>query len=240
MRISLTFAFLTLCTGSCAFSMAEQTLRTQNESFPSAGVSAVHLETGPGSLQVTGRPGAPSIEVTAEFKANIGSQSDAKRILDNLKLTMETRGDTFFLKSEKLSDWNWGDSGRIDLTIIVPSAVRLDIDDGSGSMSVKGMGRDVRIEDGSGEIEVDGVDGDLVVDDGSGSIWIRNVKGEVEIEDGSGGIDVAHVGGSVRIDDGSGSIDVEDVARDLIIPHDGSGSVHYRDVRGRLDIPRHR
>ena len=237
MRITLTFAFLALCTGSCAFSMAEQTLRTQNESFSAAGVSAVRLETGPGSLQVTGRPGAPSIEVTAEFKANVGSQGDAKRILDNLKLTMETRGDTFFLKSEQLSDWHWGDSGRIDLTIALPSAVRLDINDGSGSMSIKGMGRDVRIEDGSGEVEVDGVDGNLEIDDGSGSIWIRNVKGEVAIEDGSGGIDIARVGGNVRIDDGSGSIDVEDVAGDLIIPHDGSGSVHYRDVRGRLDIP---
>jgi hypothetical protein len=240
MRTCLTFAFLTLCTGSCAFSMAEQTLRTQNESFSAANVSAVRLETGPGSLQVTGIPGALSIEVTAEFKANLGSQSDTKRILDNLKLTMETRGDTFYLKSEQLGDWHWGDSGRIDLTISVPSAVRLDIDDGSGSMSVKGMGRDVRIEDGSGEIDVDGVEGNLVVNDGSGSIWIRNVKGEVEIEDGSGGIDIAHVGRSVRIDDGSGSIDVEDVAGDLVIPHDGSGSIHHRDVRGRLDLPRRR
>jgi hypothetical protein len=238
MRITLSFALLALCTGACAFSMAEQTLRTQNESFPAAGVSAVRLETGPGTLQVTGKPGAPSIEVTAEFKANIGSHGDAQRILDNLKLTMETRGNTFCLKSEQLGDWHWGDSGRIDLTIIVPSEVGLDIDDGSGSMSVKGMGREVRIKDGSGEIEVDGVDGNLVIDDGSGSIWIRNVKGDVRIVDGSGGIDVARVGGSVRIDDGSGSIDVEDVGGDLVIPHDGSGSVHYRDIRGRLDIPR--
>jgi hypothetical protein len=218
--------------------MAEQTLRTQKESFPAAAVSTVRLETGAGSLTVIGREGAPTIEVTADFKANVGREGDAKRILDNLKLTMEVRGTTFFLKTERMNNWNWGDSGWIDISITLPSHLPLDIDDGSGSMSIREMDRDVKIKDGSGEIEVDGVKGDLMIHDGSGGIRIRYVARNVEIEDGSGEIDITHVGGNVRIEDGSGSIHVEDVQGDLVIPHDGSGSIHYANVRGRIDIPR--
>lgn len=238
MRACLALAISSIFASSCAFTMAEQTLRTQKESFPAAAVSTVRLETGAGSLTVIGREGAPTIDVTADFKANVGPESDAKRILDNLKLTMEVRGNTFYLKSEQLNNWHWGDSGRIDISITLPSHLPLDIDDGSGAMSFKGMDADVKIEDGSGQIEVDGVQGNLVIHDGSGELRIRNAARNVEIEDGSGGIDIRHVGGTVRIDDGSGSIDVEDVQGDLVIPHDGSGSIHYADVRGRIDVPR--
>ena len=240
MRACLALAISSMFATSCVFGMAEQTLRTQKESFPAAAISTVRLETGAGSLTVTGQEGVTAIDVTAAFKANVSSENDAKRILDNLKLTMEVRGNTFYLKTEQRNDWHWGDSGRIDITIVLPSRLPLDIDDGSGAISVKGMGGDIAIDDGSGEIEIDGVQGNLTIQDGSGGIRIRNAARDLEIEDGSGGIDIRHVGGNVRIEDGSGSMNVEDVDGNLVVPRGGSGSIHYSDVRGRIDIPRRR
>jgi hypothetical protein len=238
MRACISLVFVLTMSNACVLSMADQTLRTQRESVPAAALTAARLETGAGSLTVTGRNGAATVEVTAEYRASVRSESEAQRILDNLKLTVEVRGDTLYLKTEQIRSWDWGDSGRIDLTITMPATLTLDIDDGSGSIEVSGMDRDVKIEDGSGEIEIENLRGNLIIDDGSGEIRIRDVRGNIDIDDGSGEIEVEHVGGSVHILDRSGSIDVTDIEGDLVVPDGGSGSLHYQDIRGKVDVPR--
>jgi len=237
MRRTLIASFLCFFTIGCVHIMADETLATKKQSFPAAGVRDARIDTSSGSLEITGRPGASSIEVTAVYK---GRPADKERILDNWTLTMEVRGSSFYLKSEPKEHFGWGNQGAIDLTVTLPSEIALDIEDGSGGMRISDMDRDVVIEDGSGGIVVDHVRGNLRIDDGSGSIRVENIGGNLTIEDGSGGIDVRHVGGNVRIDDGSGSIEVEDVAGDLDIPSAGSGSLRYRDVRGRIDVPKRR
>jgi DUF4097 and DUF4098 domain-containing protein YvlB len=239
MLVRLISGALLLFSTACVNGMADQTISTRQQSFPAAGVTDARLETGAGSLTIVGRPGAATIEVTAEYKARASSQQDVQRILDNLKLTMELRGSQFFLKTEQLNHWNWsGDSGSIDLTITMPPAVALSVDDGSGSIEISGIQRDISIDDGSGSIEIREIQGSLTIDDGSGSIHAVDVTGNIDIKDGSGEVDVRNVRGSVRVSDGSGSIDVESVTGDLIVASDGSGSIRYRDIQGNVDIPR--
>ena len=239
MRTRFIVSSLALLLTGCSVLRADQTIDTRKQSFPAAGVARARLQTGAGFLVVHGKPGTSTIDVDAEFRAP--SSADPKRVLERLKLTMEVRGDTFYLKSDQ-EDGSWmsGASGSIDITIMVPTTVNLDIEDGSGSISVVGAGADVRIEDGSGDIEVSHVGGNLRIEDGSGGITVSDVGQSVEIEDGSGGIEVRHVGRDVRISDGSGSVEIEDVKGNLDIPTGGSGSVHYRDVKGQVNVPRKR
>jgi len=234
-------AYLIPCLfGACAFSLAEELLTTKRQSFEATGVTGAKFETGAGGLDITGRPGATSIEVVADYKGRPRSKEDTHRIIDNLRLTMEVRGNTFYLKSENVRDWNWDGNGYIDLKITLPARLNLDIHDGSGGMSVSGIEGDATIVDGSGEIEIDGVHGNLRIEDGSGSIRVQNIGKNLEIEDGSGSITIRHVGGDVRIEDGSGSIDVTDVAGRLEVPQAGSGSIHYSEVRGEVRVPKRR
>jgi hypothetical protein len=225
---------------ACECSFADEILTTKRQSFEAAGVSGAKFETGGGKLVIDGRLAGSTIEVIAEYRGRGGSKEEAQRIVDNLKLTMEVRGNTFYLKTEQSHDWGWRDNGYIDLTVNLPARLTLDIHDGSGSMTVSGIDGDVAIEDGSGEIEVEGVKGNLKIDDGSGSIRIDNVAKNVQIHDGSGSIHVKHVGGDVWIEDGSGSIDVTDVAGRLEVPSGGSGSIHRSEVRGEVRVPRRR
>jgi len=219
-------------------SLAEQTVATRRHTFPAAGVTTARLDTGAGELTIRGRAGASEIEVVADYKAHSPGRLSAQEIIDKLKLSMEVRGGTFYLKTADREDWNWGHDGSIDLTVTVPAAVALEVRDGAGGMTITGIDGDVTIHDGSGGIEVEDVRGKLRIDDGSGSIVVRNVGGAIDIVDGSGSIEIVHAGGDVRIEDGSGSIDVRDVAGRLDVPRKGSGSVHYSDVRGRVDVPR--
>jgi len=217
---------------------SDQVITSEDHSFSGEGIGDARIITGAGSLIVIGRRESGSIEVTADYRGCFKSREEAQRILENLKLTAELRGSTFFLKTEQKRSWGWGDSGRIDVTVSLPAHIHLDIEDGSGIIEVSGFDSNLAIDDGSGTIKVDTVRGDITIDDGSGEIWVRDVEGDVEIEDGSGKIDVAHVGGTVKIKDGSGSIDVVDVQVDFVVTSDGSGSIRHRDIRGRVDIPR--
>jgi hypothetical protein len=217
---------------------SDRIITTEDQSFSAAGIGDAQIIAGAGSLSIVGRRESETIEVQADFRGKFNSQEEAQRILDNLMLTAELRGSTFFLKTEQKRSWSWRNSGRIDVVLSLPAHIHLDIEDSSGSMEVSGFDSNLTIEDGSGSIKVDSVRGDITIDDGSGEIWVRDVDGDVVIEDGSGQIDVAHIGGTVKIKDGSGSIDVEDVQVDFVVTRDGSGSIRHRDVRGRVDIPR--
>jgi hypothetical protein len=236
MRISLLLALLMGLNTSCTIVLADHTLRTQTESFPASGIEAALLETAAGILTITGTPGMSAIEVRAEFKCKSGFSGNTERILDNLQLDMEVRGNTFYLKSHHRGNWNLGDSGWIDISINMPTEIALDIDDGSGSISISGINRSIKITDGSGEIELTRIDGSIQIDDGSGEIRVRNAQGDVDIQDGSGSIDLRYLGRNVQIRDGSGSINVDDVVGDLDIPSDGSGEIHAQNIQNNVDI----
>ena len=142
----------------------------------------------------------------------------------------------------------------IDLNIGVPAGLAVTIKDGSGDMQVSGTGTlqiddgsgritvssiagDVRIEDGSGEISVEQVDGAVDIEDGSGAIDVSHVTSGVVVDDGSGELRIAQIGGTVSISDGSGSIDVMDVEQAVTILEDGSGSTDYRNISGDIFKP---
>jgi DUF4097 and DUF4098 domain-containing protein YvlB len=229
-----------LTASGCLVSSAAETLLTKRESFAAAGVTNARIEAGAGHLTITGRQGASTIEVVADYRGNAASEQKKQEIIDGLRLSMEVRNGVFHLKSENVQTSNWTNHGWIDLNITLPAALSLNVDDGSGAMSVIGIDGDVTIHDGSGEIEAERIVGILSIEDGSGSIRVRDVGRDLRIRDGSGGIRVEHVGGDVQIHDGSGSINVVDVTGSLVVPEHGSGSIHHEQVRGRVQVPARR
>jgi len=235
-------AFLCCILGcsACEISFADELLDTKRQSFPAAGVTGARFETGAGELEIRGRSGATQIEVVAEYRGAPHGSRTREAILDSMKLTMEIRGQSFYLKTEMRNESHWNESGRIDLRVTVPAALDLDIRDGAGGMNIAAVDGNVTIDDGSGGIDVADIGGNLKIRDGSGSITVHNVRKDVRIIDGSGGIDISRVGGNVWIEDGSGGIEVHDVAGRLDIPQAGSGGVSYGDVRGAISVPSRR
>ena len=152
----------------------------------------------------------------------------------DLKLVLERDGDTARLEAD-FADAGWfrgRRNGYVVLDIRVPHGIALAIDDGAGSIDVRGTRGDVRIDDGSGSIEVEDA-ASVRIDDGSGSIELTTVTGNVTVIDGSGSVRVRDVRGSVTVDDGSGSIRVSDVDGDFTVIDDGSGGVPLGECRGR-------
>jgi hypothetical protein len=198
-----------------------------------AGIQKVVVIARAGSLHVRGSE-TGLIRAGGEACASTASR------LDDVVLRSQRRGSDLVIRVEiPRSSGLFGRSyASLDLEVELPRGFDVEIDDTSGSMDVRDLGR-VSIEDGSGSIVVRSVESVSIVD-GSGSIDVRDVRGDVTIRDGSGGIEVSRVGGTVRIiEDGSGGIVIRDVDGDVIIDEDGSGSIRVTDVKGDLRVGPH-
>ena len=205
--------------------------------LPAEGLKALRVDCGAGRLDVSGAEGIDRIEVRAAIHAERTDASELEEFIkDHVKLSLEKRGDRAVLvsRSEDHRIFSFGGGAWIDLTVLVPKSLGLEIDDSSGSMTVQDVGGDVTIDDGSGDIRVARLGGRLEIDDGSGDIDVREVAGDIAIDDGSGDLDVIKVGGGVKVDDGSGDIVIDGVGGDVFIEDAGSGDVRIDNVTGRI------
>ena len=243
------FAAAPFLFGSTAYAQYGAYTAPRNATVDASGAKAVEVQAAAGSLRVEGRAGLRQVQVTGTARAS------SQRLLNDIKLIAERRGDVVFIKADILDD-DWQDSeAALDLVIAVPQGMNAEISDGSGDARVTDVGdleandgsgeftvigaRSVRITDGSGELTIENIGGDVRVRDGSGEVNVRNVSGSFIVEsDGSGGLSARDVRGSVIVEsDGSGGIDVNGVGKDFRVENKGSGSIDYAQVSGTVDVP---
>ena len=195
------------------------------------GVRSVRVVAQAGDLRLTGS--ADTDRLTAQGRACASSAA----LLDDVRLTSSRDGEVLILRAETPSGGLFGRYARLDLVILLPSSLAVEIDDGSGDVVV-GNVASLRLTDGSGDVRVESVVGGVVLEDGSGDLEVHGVGGQVEVvRDASGDVRVTGVGGSVEVlRDGSGDIDVSDVSGSVRIVVDASGGIRIEDVRGDVLI----
>jgi hypothetical protein len=218
----------------------------QDLNLSTTGIRQLSADVGAGSLSIVGSATATEITVSA----SIHTTEDRE-----FELSLEKHGQIAELYAHHgptVGFWV-GSSPSIDLVVTVPSSLMLDIEDGSGDISIEQVDNAIFIDDGSGAIEVsditgnitiednsgdlmvENVQGNIVVDDNSGSILIQNIDGQVDIEDGSGELIVKNVTGKAVIDDGSGDILVINTGG-LTVIESGSGGLKISEIKGEVDI----
>jgi DUF4097 and DUF4098 domain-containing protein YvlB len=132
----------------------------------------------------------------------------------------------------------------ISYEVTVPADTTLQINTGSGEISVEGvraaakmhtgsgdirardLGPQSRLETGSGSIRIESAAAPLFASTGSGSIQADLTgSGDVEVHTGSGGVEVRGVNGGLRARTGSGHINADGNVKGPWQLHAGSGSV---------------
>lgn len=217
---------------------------TRTMELSAEGIDKLEISCGAGYLEVEGIEGMATIEVEAEIIIEGMKEKKAEAFVEeNMELELEKHGKdarltSRFEESGSLFGHMFSSGSKlINLTVRMPKAMALNIDDGSGSIWIQNIEGDLNIDDGSGEIEIENIVGDIEIDDGSGMVRMTNITGDIEISDGSGEINVHKVDGSVVISDGSGDIYVSDVTHDVEVIDDGSGRCRIRNVDGEVYEP---
>lgn len=221
--------------------------KTRTLTLDVANMSELVIAAGAGSMEVKSAD-IDQIQVTATVYQ--------EQPHDNYCLSLSRENNQALLESASCRDDRYDNHDTsIDLTVLVPQTLALDIRDGSGFIKVDGVAKakivdgsgyiDIRnirgpadIHDGSGLITAHNIDKNLDITDGSGGIEVRSVAGNLTISDGSGGIDVSSVEGGVAIRDGSGSISVNQAKRFELLS-DGSGSVDVSNISGEVVMNGH-
>ena len=233
MRMRLLVVSLALVTTSAYAGLFDcNNTAPRHASAPLTGVSHITVIGHAGELKVTGRAGVREVTATGTACA------DDKDTLNQIQFGVRQSGTDLRIEAvipdRSSTFFSWGGSS-LDMEVIVPDSVAIDIEDGSGDTIVENVGP-LKMVDGSGELTIRGVHGNADVHDGSGALTIDDVSGDVRVEDGSGEMEIDRVAGNVTIDDGSGSITVRNVQRNVTIENDGSGSVDVTDVRGDFTV----
>lgn len=114
---------------------------------------------------------------------------------------------------------------RVDHEVVVPRALAVGGEIGSGTLAVDGASS-ADVEAGSGTLRLSDIAGDVQVDVGSGTAEFTGIGGKVTADAGSGSLVGRDLRGGVEADAGSGRIDLE-----LAEAADVTASVGSGDVR---------
>jgi hypothetical protein len=220
-------------------------------------VARAVVDVGAGSLEIRGSDNGDEARLTARIWMEDAPRDPerARSLIDrHVDLGMQTEGDVLRLDTSTREPGAGYSLPHVDLVVVLPRRLDLEVDDRSGWIRIEGMagnvsidddsgaislrdiGGHVAVDDSSGAIEIAGVAGRVGIRDDSGSILVERVAGNVAVEDGSGAIDIRDVGGSVTVRDGSGGIVVDGVERDLHVLESGSGSLRFANVGGKVTV----
>jgi hypothetical protein len=157
----------------------------------SNGAGTVHISQGP----------AGQIHISARVRSSWGDDSSVRDVAAHPPI--EQTGNIVRIGAHR----SRMERIAIDYEIQAPSDAYLAVSNGSGDVTVDGVGANAKLETGSGLIHATGLHGGFSAETGSGNIYAEQIgDGDVKAETGSGSIDLHNINGALHAHTGSGSI----------------------------------
>ncbi|WP_139320859.1 DUF4097 domain-containing protein [Saccharomonospora sp. CUA-673] len=173
-----------------AFGWFDETTTERTSTFAADEVDRIAVDVGGGNVAVRVED-VDEITVVERFSYRWNEPGDAHSVSDGA------------LHLDGCAMWC-----RVDHEVVVPRALAVDGEIGSGTLDIEGASSaDVRA--GSGTLRLSDVTGDVQVDVGSGTAEFTGIGGEVVADAGSGSLVGRDLRGAVEADAGSGRVDLE-------------------------------
>ncbi len=150
-----------------------------------------------GETSITAAGAAGEIKVVARKRVSASSEDRAKRLLQNLEVRMEKRGDELLVEPHLYEqERGWldlfrGRRFRVDFDITVPSECAVDAQTVSGELSVEGVRGPLEIQTVSGDVRLEDVQGPMRLKSVSGDVDCRRYVGHLEGNTVSGDFTIA-------------------------------------------------
>lgn len=136
-----------------------------------------------------------------------------------------------------------------DLTVAVPSDLRVDVSTDNGRVTVDGFENDVRVESDNGSVQITDIGGNVDVESDNGAVRVVGVTGALTVDVDNGSVRGSVSSPRVKVSSDNGSIDLELLVRpseveietdngrvDLRVPDDGAYVVDVTTDNGQRDV----
>ena len=190
------------------------------------------LDVDLGAEAVVVETGGTRATVTVE-----GRGADARDEFERRRFSARYERGRLVVRTEpqRRSGWSLRRRASFTVTIRIPERFDVDVNVGSGSVSVGSLDGSLAVNTGSGSVTLADVRGErITVDTGSGAIRAGRLTGDVSLDTGSGSVAVRSVRGSLDVGTGSGSVRASRVDGPANV-RTGSGSV-YVGLAGGADL----
>jgi hypothetical protein len=202
-------------------------------------ITSVRARNGSGDVTIRHQEGLTETKVHRRVQHTKNNKpTGATHRVEGTTLVLDTCGDHCEANYEVLvpsADTTVvGDVGSGDA--IIEGLASVDLENGSGDVTVRDIAKDVKIKAGSGNFSATRVGGALTADVGSGRIELNTVKGKVLAVAHSGDIDGSFLSGDVIVDAGSGRVELTLAEPRSVRVNNGSGDVNVRVPGGPYKI----
>lgn len=229
---------------------SDKTINLPDTTFDGKDVHKLEVYSSVGTIKVNKSDSDTITIKTKVHVRNLNSQQandEAKNWTPHI-----TKGSTFRVEF----DSSLASSSKIngvDLEILVPQNVSLQLLANNGNISVQDHAGDVvvsaelgkidleqikgkaTIEENDGQIVASNIDGDLEVKSNKGRIDVDNVKGNASLKSTYGPIRVAKIGGALQVDCEDGDIQINDV-KGNVNAHAEKGLIQATSVKKELTL----
>lgn len=192
--------------------------------FPSPGSCAIRIHNVNGKTCIRGEA-RDDIEVKACKSARAESADAAAHLLEDIHLVDVEMGGVLSLEVEIPRRWNR--HGSVNLEILVPDKLRVEVAATNGKISLAGLRNSVKARSSNGSVSVSDVVGDVDImtsnakvecSDTCGRLAARSSNGKIELDAHRGSIDASTSNGLI-------SVSVDEVSREGIVLATSNGRI---------------
>jgi DUF4097 and DUF4098 domain-containing protein YvlB len=198
--------------------------RTVQQQVPLNPGSNLHVETSLGSIIVTGGD-VNECSVIATIVGRAPTEEEAQLLAEQVKIELETVGDTMTVKAEKPPRKNKC-SVSISYDITVPKQTNIECASSYGSIEISNINGKTSGKTSSGSIEAKNIEGSANLDTSYGSVKCRNITADnITVKSSSGSITAEILKGSTQLTTSYGSITCTDMSGGDIKLKTSSGAI---------------
>ncbi len=176
------------------------------------------------------------VRVVAHKRVKGGSADRAKRLLENVEIRIEQKGNDIFVEPHLYEqERSWldlfrGKRFRVDFEITVPRETAVNAQTVSGDLDLNGT---------RGPARVESVSGDVNIADVQGPMRLKSVSGDVQCTDYVGSIEGSSVSGDVDIRGRVRACELHTVSGDISVdldPEAGGRESRLKTISGDVEV----
>jgi DUF4097 and DUF4098 domain-containing protein YvlB len=209
--------------------------QTVEKTFTVDGMPRLRVQNVSGETAIrVGEPG--QVRVVARKRVKGGSADRAKRLLENVEVRIEQKGNDIFVEPHLYEqERSWldlfrGKRFRVDFEITVPRETAVNAQTVSGDLDLNGT---------RGPARVESVSGDVNIEDVQGPMRIKSVSGDVQCTDYVGSVEGSSVSGDVDIRGRVRACELHTVSGDISIdiePEVGGRECRLKTISGDVEV----